>query len=204
MLDVFGPLDPLQMLSRQYNMSLALISATPDPVMTRPRAPSMNSMNSSFFTSVIPTHTLKHAPDLDVLIVPGGIGTRAPDLQPTIDYIAASYPKLQYLVTVCTGAGLAARAGVLDGKKATTSKASWAGTIALGPKVRWVSKARWTVDGNVWTSSGISAGIDVTLAFIAHVYGDGVASGIAKLMEYERHQDPSQDPFATIFNITQP
>jgi transcriptional regulator GlxA family with amidase domain len=204
MLDVFGPLDPLQMLSRQYNMSLALISATPDPVMTRPRAPSMNSMNSSFFTSVIPTHTLKHAPDLDVLIVPDGIGTRAPDLQPTIDYIAASYPKLQYLVTVCTGAGLAARAGVLDGKKATTSKASWAGTIALGPKVRWVSKARWTVDGNVWTSSGISAGIDVTLAFIAHVYGDGVASGIAKLMEYERHQDPSQDPFATIFNITQP
>jgi transcriptional regulator GlxA family with amidase domain len=203
-LDVFGPLDALQILSRQYNMDLALISATPDPVTTRPRAPSMNPKNSSFFQSVMPTHTLKNAPDLDVLIIPGGLGTRAPDLQTTIDYIAATYPKLQYLITVCTGAGLAARAGVLDGKKATTNKASWAGTIALGPKVKWVSQARWTVDGNIWTSSGISASIDVTLAFIAHVYGDDVATGLANSMEYERHQDPSCDPFASIFNVTQP
>lgn len=203
-LDVFGPLDALQILSGQYNMNLALISATLDPVSTKPHAPSMNPKNSSFSQSVIPTHTLDNAPDLDVLIVPGGLGTRALDLNTTIDFIAATYPKLQYLITVCTGARLAARAGVLDGKKATTNKASWAGTIALGPKVQWVARARWVVDGNIWTSSGISAGIDVTLAFVKHLHGDDVVMRLANLMEYERHQDSSWDPFASIFNVTQP
>lgn len=203
-LDVFGPLDALQILSRQYKMDLALISSTLDPVSTQPRAASMNPKNSTFFQSVIPTHTLDNAPDLDVLIVPGGLGTRAPDLNATIDFIATAYPKLQYLITVCTGAGLAARAGVLDGKRATTNKASWAGTTALGPNVQWVAQARWTVDGNIWTSSGISAGIDVTLAFIEHLHGKDVATRLANSMEYERHEDPSWDPFSSIFNVTQP
>lgn len=203
-LDVFGPLDALQMLSRQYKMELALISATANPVTTKPRAPSMNPKNSSFFQSVVPTHTLGNAPDLDVLIIPGGLGTRAPDLDNIIDYIKTTYPKLKYLITVCTGAGLAARAGILDGKKATTNKASWASTIVLGPKVNWVSHARWTVDGNIWTSSGISAGLDVTLAFIEHIYGENVATGLANSMEYQWHRDPHWDPFATIFNVTSP
>lgn len=203
-LDVFGPLDALQILSRKYKMDLALISTTLDPVTTQPRAPSMNPMNSSFFLSVLPTHTVEDAPDLDVLIVPGGLGTRAPDLNSTIDFIRTAYPKLQYLITICTGAGLAARAGVLDGKRATTNKASWAGTTAHGPKVQWQGQARWTVDGNIWTSSGVSAGIDATLAFVGQVYGEDVATGLANSMEYERHLDPTRDPFAVTFNITQP
>lgn len=203
-LDVFGPLDALQMLSRQYKMELALVSATANPVTTKPRAPSMNPKNSSFFQSVVPTHTLDNAPDLDVLIIPGGLGTRAPDLDNIINYIKMTHPKLKYLITVCTGAGLAARAGILDGKKATTNKASWASTTALGPKVKWVSHARWTVDGNIWTSSGISAGLDVTLAFIEHIYGENVATGLANSMEYQWHRDPHWDPFATIFNVTSP
>lgn len=200
-LDVFGPLDALQMLSRQFKMDLALIAATADPVTTKPRSPSMNPKDSNFFQSIVPTHTFNDAPELDVLIIPGGRGTRAPDLNRTIDYISATYPKLQYLITVCTGAGLAARAGVLDDKKATTNKSSWASTTALGPKVHWVSPARWTVDGNIWTSSGISAGIDVTLAFIQHIYGDDVATGLANSMEYEWHRDPQWDPFAKLFNV---
>lgn len=205
-LDVFGPLDALQILSRNYTMDLSLISSssTLDPVTTQPRAPSMNPMNSTFFQSVLPTHTIEDGPDLDVLIVPGGLGTRASDLGATIDYIRTTYPKLQYLITVCTGAGLAARAGVLDGRRATTNKGSWASTIALGPKVKWEGHARWTVDGNIWTSSGISAGIDVTFAFIQQVYGDDAATYVANRMEYERHQDPKWDPFASIFNVTQP
>ena len=203
-LDVFGPLDALQMLSRQYQMDLALISQTMDQVSTRPRSPSMNPKNSTFFQSVAPTHTLNNAPDLDVLIVPGGLGTRAPDLNSTIEYIATTYPKLQYLITICTGSGLAAQAGVLDGKRATTNKASWKNIIPLGPKVKWVDQARWTVDGNIWTSSGISAGIDTTLAFIQHVYGEKVATGLADSMEYNWHRDPDWDPFAGIFNVTQP
>lgn len=160
-------------------MNHALLSPTLDPVSTRPRSPSMNPKNSTFPQSVVPTHTLKDAPDIDVLLVPGGRGTRAPDLNTTIKYIAATYPQLQYLITICSGAGLAAQAGVLDGKRATINKASWSGTVALGPRVKWISRARWTVDGNIWTSSGISAGIDATLAFIEYVYGGTVATRIA-------------------------
>ncbi|ERF77123.1 hypothetical protein EPUS_07664 [Endocarpon pusillum Z07020] len=205
-LDVFGPLDALQILSRNHTMNLSLISSsnTLDPVTTRPRAPGMNPRNSSFSQSVLPTHTIKDAPDLDVLIIPGGLGTRAPDLNAMIDYIRTTYPKLQYLITVCTGTGLVAQAGILNGRRATTNKSSWASTVALGPKVKWQGHARWTVDGNIWTSSGISAGIDVTFAFIQHVYGDDEATDIANLMEYERHQDPKWDPFAGIFNVTPP
>lgn len=65
-----------------------------------------------------------------------------------------------------------------------------------------MAKARWVVDGNVWTSSGVSAGIDATLAFIEEVYGGEEAASIADLMEYERHTDPSWDPFAEKFNVT--
>ena len=148
-LDVFGPLDALQMLSRECKMDLALISATADPVTTKPRGPSMDPKNSTSFQSVVHTHTLKNAPELDVLIIPEGLRTQSPDLNSAIEYISATYPKLQYLIPVCTGAGLAAQAGVLDGKKATTNKSSWESTIALGPKVKWVSHVRWTMDGNI-------------------------------------------------------
>ncbi|PVH71381.1 hypothetical protein DL98DRAFT_435278, partial [Cadophora sp. DSE1049] len=63
------------------------------------------------------------------------------------------------------------RAGVLDGKKATMNKWAFYATSALGPKTHWVAKARWVVDGNVWSSSGVSAGIDVTLAWVASLWG---------------------------------
>jgi len=59
--------------------------------------------NSSFAQSILPTHTFANAPDLDVLFVPGGAGTRAPDLKSTIDFVRERYPGLKYLITVCTG-----------------------------------------------------------------------------------------------------
>ncbi|PKS09699.1 hypothetical protein jhhlp_004320 [Lomentospora prolificans] len=86
-------------------------------------------------------------------------GARAPieTLQPSIDFIKTIYPNLQYLITVCTGASLAARAGVLDRRRATTNKRAWTFVTAFGPDVEWVSPARFVVDGNIWSSSGVSA-----------------------------------------------
>jgi putative intracellular protease/amidase len=94
------------------------------------------------------------------LIIPGGIGSRAPAplLNNTITLVKERYPTFQYLITVCTGAGIAARAGVLDGKHATTNKRAWDETTALGPKVKWIRQARWVTDGNIWTTSGVAAG----------------------------------------------
>lgn len=131
---------------------------------------------------MVPTHTFATAPPLDLLFVPGGLGTRGsnPVIEEVISYIRNTYPQLGYLITVCTGAGLAARAGVLDGKRATTNKMAWTETTGLGVNVDWVPRARWVVDGNVWSSSGVSAGIDVTLAWIGETMG-GRWRGISRI-----------------------
>ncbi|KAG9195581.1 hypothetical protein G6011_00702 [Alternaria panax] len=199
-LDVFGPLDALNLLSRTNQMNLHIIAASMDPVSTKLLA--RQPAGSNFEQLILPTHTFETAPALDVLIVPGGQGTRAPDVTCAVDFIKKTYPSLQYLITVCTGSGLAARAGVLDGKRATTNKLSWDATIALRQEVNWVHKARWVQDGNIWTSSGISAGIDVTFAWIEAVYGHDMARNIADRMEYIRATDSTNDPFADLYSLS--
>jgi transcriptional regulator GlxA family with amidase domain len=141
-------------LSEQLN--LFLIAETLAPVTTETESPAMNPHNSSFWPLLTPTHTFADDLDLDVLLIPGGPGIRAENVTAITDFIKKTYPKVQYLITVCTGAGLAAKAGVLDGKRATTNKRAWGQITPMGPKVKWVSPARWVVDGNIWTSSGVS------------------------------------------------
>ena len=75
------------------------------------------------------------------------------------------------MTSVCTGAGLLARAGILDGRRATSNKRSLDWVISQGPKVEWVPQARWVEDGKFATSSGVSAGIDMALAIIASICG---------------------------------
>ncbi|TFK81226.1 class I glutamine amidotransferase-like protein [Polyporus arcularius HHB13444] len=207
-LDVFGPVEALQMLSHAVKFDLVWIGPTLDPVSTAPKDlmandPTFKNQGSSIDTRVVPTHTYDSPPDdLEVLLVPGGLGTREhwPSSAPAVTFIEKTYPKLKYLITVCTGAGLAARAGVLDGKRATTNKFVWKETTSWRPQVKWVKLARYVVDGNCWTAAGVSAGIDVTLAWIAHVYGEKVARTAANHMEYEWRDDRNWDPFAYVFS----
>lgn len=109
-----------------------------------------------------------------------------------------------YFMTICTGSALAAQTGVLDGRKATSNKCAWKWVTAQGPKVDWVPVARWTVDGNVWTSSGVAAGIDAIFAFVETVYGGEAAENIVKLIEYDRHLDPAWDPWAKVHGVEWP
>jgi len=199
-LDAFGPLDALNTLAVDHlpPLNLFIIAETLDPVSTKPP----NAPNSNFGQSVVPTHTFDTAPQLDVLLIPGGKGTRDPEIiKAAIAFVAKVYPSLRYLITVCTGAGIAACAGVLDGRRATTNKRAWAWTVSLRTQVRWVARARWVVDGYIWTSAGISAGLDVIFAFIAEVYGEGEAERIADILEYERHTDPNWDPYAEKYGL---
>ncbi|KAF5386402.1 hypothetical protein D9757_006650 [Collybiopsis confluens] len=189
------------MLSRDFPMNLSVIAQTLEPVSTKHRDPSLNPFRSDFGESIVPTHDLNNAPSLDVLIIPGGYGLRATELDPLFDFVKRTYPSLKYLITICTGSWVAARAGVLDGKRATSNKNAWAGTKTVGPNVKWVSHARWVVDGNIWTASGVSAGMDATLAFVEHVYGGDQAKKLARELEYERHEDSSWDPFAEMYNL---
>ena len=122
LLDAFGPLDTLYLLSLTTPIELSLIANSTDPVTSTPKA-FPHSIGARF----LPTHTFETAPeDIEVLLVPGGIGAR--DLnatQPAADFVKARFHKLQYLLTVCTGSALTARTGILDGRNATTNKRSW-------------------------------------------------------------------------------
>ena len=156
--DVSGPLEVLYGVSYTHQINLFLLAETMAPVETRPREP--HPLNSTVYASVLPTHTFADAPDLDVLIIPGG-NVRAPEtlLEAELDYIRETYPKVQYLITVCTGSALLARTGILDGRRATTNKTSWKDVVQFGPLVKWVAPARWVVDGNIWTAAGVSAAV---------------------------------------------
>ncbi|OAQ98063.1 hypothetical protein LLEC1_02307 [Akanthomyces lecanii] len=192
LLDVAGPLDILAVLALQVPVTVYILAATLAPVTSRTARP------GSVGQEIVPTHTFDSPPDdIEVLLIPGGGGTRdTAGTQALVDYAARVYPRLRYFLTVCTGAALAARAGLLDGKRATTNKLAFDWVVGLGPKVNWVRRARWVSDGNIWTSSGISAGIDMTFGFVAAQYGDEVAATVAHRQENIRNTDPTNDPFA--------
>ncbi|KAI0174878.1 class I glutamine amidotransferase-like protein [Pestalotiopsis sp. NC0098] len=193
-LDVFGPVDILNILSKERAaFQLALLASDLEPVST-------SLQSGGFGQSVVPTHTFANAPeDIEVLLVPGGVGTRHDDIiAPAVDFVRRAFPKLRFLLTVCTGSALAAKAGVLDGKKATSNKAAFDWVTEQGPNVEWVRRARWVTDGNVWTSSGISAGIDMMFGFVADQYGEETAQAISVRSEYRRNPDPTDDPFAKL------
>ncbi|KAM5454223.1 hypothetical protein MaudCBS49596_002236 [Microsporum audouinii] len=199
-LDVFGPLDALNITSLDNGIKLSIIGPTLSPVSTKP--PPLPTVNLKpgwgFSESVVPTHTYADPPtDIDVLIVPGGLGTSDPsNIEPAVQLTRKLYPDVKYAFSICTGAKVLAAAGLLDGKKATTNKRRYEDTIRPYSQVQWQRSARWVVDGNIWTSSGISSGIDAMLAFIGAVYGREFALTVAKRMEYRWVEDPADDPFA--------
>lgn len=132
-----------------------------------------------------------------VLLVPGGIGTRArsrdAEFLRALRRIAES---AAWVLTVCTGSGLLAATGFLDGKRATTNKKVFEWPVSVGPNVEWARRARWVVDGNVYTSSGVTAGMDMTLGFMCDRLGEGAARAAAEDIEYVWQRDPENDPFA--------
>lgn len=137
------------------------------------------------------------SPKLDYLLVPGGIGA-VPLVRDaaTLDWLRAQAGTAKVVMSVCNGASLLAAAGILDGRPATTNKMAFASSTAPGPKVNWVKLARWVDDGTVVSSSGVSAGMDMTLAVIARLYGQPLSEWLAQITEYDAHRDPSWDPFA--------
>ena len=127
----------------------------------------MNPHNSSFFHTIPVTNTFDEDLDLDVLIVPGGPGVRAPNMEAVENFIAKMFPKVRFLPNICTGSGLSAKAGVLDDHLSTTNKAAWHQITSWGPNVDWVAPARYVVDGKIWSSSGVSGPPSFGTALVA-------------------------------------
>lgn len=133
--------------------------------------------------SVNPQVSFEACPDLDVLLVPGGLGTRTEVDNPVlIDFIRDQARHCRAVLSVCTGAFLLHRAGLLSGKLATTHWASLDRLRALGDVQ--VVERRIVRDGTLWTSAGVSAGIDLTLAFIDDQAGEEVAGRVQLDAEY--------------------
>lgn len=155
LLDVAGPLDILNILAKSHSLSLAILSSTLEPVSTLPIIEG-DLTSPSFSQSIVPTHTFDSAPDdIEVLLVPGGRGARPEEnILPAIDYIRRIYPKLRYLITVCTGSVVVAKAGVLDGRKATSNKMSW----------QWVSVHDWAASRCMFDCGGYANGQSSQLA----------------------------------------
>lgn len=200
LLDVHGPIEILQFLSGVYKIDIALIAETMEPVTSEPSMASMNPFNSSVYPVLPPTHTFETAPKLDVLILAGGPGWRNPTLNATLDYIARTAPKVKQVLTICTGSALAARAGIMNGRKATTNKTSWPNVVKAGLNTTWVPHARWVEDESsmppIWSSSGVTAGLDLMLHWVGQTYSEQNATFITNILEHQRITDRSFDPFA--------
>ncbi|PCJ51574.1 MAG: hypothetical protein COA73_17125 [Candidatus Hydrogenedentota bacterium] len=108
--------------------------------------------------------------------------------------------KADLVMTVCTGTALAAKAGLLEGRRATSNKKSFQWVTEQGPNTKWIKEARWVDDGDRVTSSGVSAGIDMALAVIEREFGAETANKLAAYTEYNREHDPDNDPFAKLWN----
>jgi len=170
----------------------------------------VTGFTSPYAPTINPTKTYDSAIEegiqYDILWVPAGpipdaVSGAGGAPASEIAFIKAQAPKAQYVMSVCGGSGILARAGVLSGKRATTNKAFFRLVEAITPKdITWVPKARWVIDGNIWTSSGVSAGSDMALAFVSHLAGPKVATVIRGQAEItERTQE--DDPFAEFHGL---
>ena len=135
---------------------------------------------------VQPHHAFDDHPPLDILIVPGGRGTRAlTDHRATLDWIAAQAASISLLTSVCTGAGLLAAAGLLEGKRATTHWGAIDWLKQLAPNATVDENVRFVEDGTLVTSAGVSAGIDMSLHVLDRLCGPEIALHTARNMEYD-------------------
>jgi transcriptional regulator GlxA family with amidase domain len=135
---------------------------------------------------VLPAHDFADAPPIDLLVIPGGFGTR-PLLsdQPTLDWIRRTAAGCRQLTSVCTGSLLLAKAGLLDGKRATTHWAALDLLAEVGPRVT-VERELRVVDDGVITSAGVASGMDMAFHVVERLYGKAVADETARYIEYRR------------------
>jgi transcriptional regulator GlxA family with amidase domain len=139
---------------------------------------------------VVPDHVLEDCPPLDVLVVPGGWGTRREmNNEHLIDWLSRKAREVTTLTSVCTGSLLLGKAGLLNGKRATTHWRVLDEMRTWFPTVEVIADQHVVEEGNVITSAGISAGIDMALRVVAKHHGDAVARATARYMEYPFPED---------------
>ena len=139
---------------------------------------------------VVPHHGFADQPGIDLLVVPGGFGTRALlDDAPTLDWIRTTAGAASLVTSVCTGSLLLARAGLLAGRRCTTHHAALDLLASIDPTLR-VERERRVVNDGIISSAGVAAGIDMAFHVVELLHGPAVAEETAHYIEYPRQPDP--------------
>ena len=173
-LDAMGPRETLGMMARLSGGEWRVVIVSQDGKPVR----------GFLGTSIVADHSFADCPPLDVIVVPGGQGTRQEvDNPQMIDFVRGAGTDAQYVTSVCTGAFILHRAGFLSGKRATTHWGAIGQLRELGD-VEVLDSERWVRDGNVITSAGISAGIDMSLYLVSLLKDAQTALNVQKMMEY--------------------
>lgn len=181
-MDAVGPVEVFQRVEKHYHIEF--FSRHGGKVKTHPNLG-------------IETKSFKQITAYDILLIPGGFGTRPLVDDPEyIQELKQIVEKSELVLTVCTGSALLAKTGLLRHHKATSNKLAFEWVITQDADVYWVRKARWVVDGKFYTSSGVTAGIDMALGFIQDHISNEVAEQISKGLEYVWNKDRADDPFA--------
>lgn len=187
-LDYFGPIEILG--GFRDKITVTTVAKTLDPV------PSRHNQR------IVPDRTLAEKSDYDLLFIPGGDSAlELLEDEELMQWVRDASASAERVMAVCTGTILLGVTGVLDGRRATTNKLDFTATVPLAPGVNWVKQARWVEDGKFFTSSGVSAGIDMALAASASLFGVEAAEEMAEECEYTWHRDADIDPFAALAGL---
>jgi putative intracellular protease/amidase len=191
LLDVYGPLE----MFGSVGPELRIVTI----------AQKAGAVTSTQGPKTLAQYGFDDCPALDLILLPGGVGTlNELHNEAILEFLRQRSATAQVTMSVCSGSAILAKAGLLDGRRATSNKQFFSLATAQSGKVNWIEQARWVEDGNMVTSSGVSAGIDMALAVIAHLYGQERAEQIAAVTEYEWHQDAAWDPFVKYLNQGDP
>jgi transcriptional regulator GlxA family with amidase domain len=134
--------------------------------------------------TIVPAHSFADAPRIDLLVVPGGFGTRALlHDEETLDWLRRTAAGARLVTSVCTGALVLATAGLLEGRRATTH---WGALDLLASMGVRVDREARVVEDGVFTSAGVAAGMDMAFAVVERRFGREVADETARYIEYRR------------------
>jgi transcriptional regulator GlxA family with amidase domain len=135
---------------------------------------------------IVPDFTLENCPSPQIIVIPGGAGTRTLLHMPALhEWLRIKSRSAEVVMSVCTGALLLGRAGLLEGLRATTHHENFAELRLLAPNTEVVEAERFVDNGKILTAAGISAGIDCSLHVVARLFGGDAAVRTAQYMEYE-------------------
>ncbi len=194
LLDAAGPISAFEIAARFANTAppIKVLAVTPGPVRSSSGA-EMLARGCRPFGAI------------STLIVAGGEGVRtAATCERTLAFVRAMAKRGVRVASVCSGAYILAEAGLLDGRRATTHWQRTRHFLAAYPKVKLEADRIYVRDGNIWTSAGISAGIDLALAMVAEDYGDEIAQNTARQLVLYHRRSGGQSQFSSLLELKAP